>query len=632
MSKKNRKGKSSSGSSESFESAHSSITVVPSTGSVRSSNTVKADSADTFYSTSKNNVNTTVPVHNHGAKSDTVKLVGKANKYHSLKKAKSVGNIPTDKGNIVVATEKKKPVHVVATEEPVNRVPKCTPLSPGTSIESDDKYHSDHNPVAVFIPGLFDGNKSAYVITYNEKGNTPNYNTLYNSFFATLQNLLHVDMIFIGIQEGDVYKTFIKTILNCIEDKKHVNSELPTTPLFKSVDNITIGDKVLNIPESKLSNWKLTTNTYKSTGKECLKKWKGVCLVNGCYVLLKTGCGLTVEDSGKDIIMKGGILNTTKHCAWAVVKQESSKIKHVFASCHLEYSGKYNPEKKDLLGYDKRAEQLTGYINMLYKKYGDSSRFIFCGDTNMRMLTSANYALPESNTKKGYILDQMLYYLMQCDKGNVGIPGLKSVKAIHKYATLDDISRQNIEYINGNKSKPGISRDDYWDCKGCDISMGRKMLLYRLGGRDTFCSCLKGEKNNKGNPKCSDDTLDKLGDYVTNKFIDAVHYSKSNATRDKYAGYCMNPEFVVGDNKFRAYDFSYKDLTSKCMMNTIWDVYNYKPTAIFTLDGPKRTFDYDKRVKSGNILAPAVVDRVFMFEPHKQYVSIDNTKVGFVKY
>ena len=96
MSKKNGNGKRSSGSTEAFESAQSSITGVLSTGSVRSSNTVKASSAATFYSTRENKADTTVPVHKHGAKSDTVKPVGKANKYHSLKKAKSVGNIPKD--------------------------------------------------------------------------------------------------------------------------------------------------------------------------------------------------------------------------------------------------------------------------------------------------------------------------------------------------------------------------------------------------------------------------------------------------------------------------------------------------------------------------------------------------------
>lgn len=365
------------------------------------------------------------------------------------------------------------------------------------------------------------------------------------------------------------------------------------------------------------SIWKLTTNTYKSMGKECFKKWKGQCLVNGCYVLVREGKGLSVIDTGKDIIMKGGgIISTSKHCTWAEIKHNTSGISHIFASCHLEYESKYNAGSGVLLGYDKRASQLTGYLNMLYKKYGHAKRFIFCGDTNMRMLTSANYTLAESNTKKGYILDQMLFYLMQCDKGN-NDSGLKSVKAIHEYAKLDDITRQSSEYINGDKSKPVISSDDYWACAGCDTFMGRKMLLYRLGGRDTFCSRLIGEKDNKGNPKCSDDTRNKLGDYITNKFIDAERYFKAAATRDKYAGYCMNPEFVLPDgHKFRAYDFSYKSFNEPCNITTIWDVYNYGPTAIFTLDGPTRQFDYNKRVKSGYILAPAVVDRVFMFEPH----------------
>lgn len=623
MSKKNGKGKSSSGSSESFESAHSSITVVPSTGSVRSSNTVKANSDETFYSTRENKADTTVPVRKHGAKSDTVKPAGKANKYHSLKKAKSVGNIPTDKGNIVVATEKKKPVHIVTTEEKVNRVSKCSHLSHGTSINPSDKYHSDHNPVVVYLPGLFDGTIKAYVITYNEKGNTPNEMSV-KTFFSTIPNLTDVDMIFIGIQEGDVYKTFIKTILNYIESKKSIAQDQDTTPLFKSVDNITIGDKVLNIPETKLTNWELITKTYESTGKECLKKWKGACLVNGCYVLLKNKCGLTIEDGGKDIIMKGGILNTTKHCAWAVVKQESRGIKHVFASCHLEYSGKYNTEKKDLLGYDKRKEQLTGYINMLYKKYGDASRFIFCGDTNMRMLTSANYALPESNTKKGYILDQMLYYLMQCDNSK---SLLKSIDAVKMYTELENVDKYE---INNGRHVVGLENSDFWLCAGCDIALGRKMLLYRIGGVKTFCSYLIGKIRNT--PKCKDQTESILGSDILSKFNAVDKYVESNKSVDKFAGYCMNPEFIVEGSKFRAYDFSYKDLNDNCNMNTIWDVYNYKPTAIFTLDGPKRTFDYAKRVKSGNILAPAVVDRVFMFEPYKQYVSIDNTKVGFVKY
>jgi hypothetical protein len=610
MSKENRNGES---SIDSFKSVRSSATVVPSVGSDRSSKTVKGASSDTFYSTRENKSDTIVRVRKHGAKSDTVKTVAKANKYHSLKKGKSVGNIPTDKG-IIVATGKKMML-----------LPKCDYLSSSSSIKSSDKYHSDHNPVAVYIPGLFDGNKSAYVITYNEKGNMPNGDSIHYTFISKLTNLTDADIIFIGIQEGDGNKTFIKSILNYIDAKPENASEKSNKPLFTSVDNITIANKVLNTPASKLSNWKLITNTYESTGKECLKKWKGVCLVNGCYVLLKNGCGLTIEDSGKDIIMKGGILKTTKHCAWVVFKQESTGIKHVFASCHLEYSGKYNPENGDLLGYDMRKEQLTGYISMLYKKYSGVSRFVFCGDTNMRMLTSAMY---EYDGKKKYILDQMLYYLMQCDTD--GELTLNSINAIKKYAELGNIDKYDYD-TNGNSVLDKSS--SFWECAGCDSAFGRKMLLYRLGGVNTFCSYLTGKGQRNELPKCIDQTKLLLGKAILAKFNEVDKYVAGNKAVDKFAGYCMNPNFVVGSStKFRAYDFSYKALTSKCMMKTIWDVYNYKPTAIFTLDGPNRTFDYAKRVKSGNILAPAVVDRVFMFEPHKPYVSINNTKVGFVKY
>jgi len=624
------KPQTSNNSNDSFKSAQTSVTVVPSVGSDRTSKTVTGETAESFHSINKatGTANVIIPVNikKRGAKSNTINpdshvgYVGKVIKSHALKKVKSVGNNPDDIGKFVTTAEKKKTVGIVTPLEKTNHIAKCNHLSMGIPIAENANYHSDHNPVAVYIPGLFAGTKNAYVITYNEKGNTPNAETLYDSFIKTLNYLTDVDMIFIGIQEGDAYKTFIKTILKCIEDKKHVNSELPKTAVFKSADNITIADKVLNNPETKLTNWKLTTNTYESTGKECLKKWKGVCLVNGCYALLKNGCGLTVEDIGKDIIMKGGILNTTKHCAWAVVKEERTGIKHVFVSCHLEYSGKYNPENGDLLGYDARKQQLTAYINMLYKKYEGVSRFIFCGDTNMRILSSAMY---EYESKKKYILDQMLYYLMQCDNSKQMV---KSIDAIKKYAGLGDVSM----YENEAGSKRVLDNNKFWNCVGCDISFGRKMLLYRLGGVNTFCSYLTGKVGNT--PKCNDLTESLLGKYIVAKFNEVDKYVESNKDGDKFAGYCMNPEFVVGDNKFRAYDFSYKDLTSKCMMKTIWDVYNYKPTAIFTLDGPNRTFDYDKRVKSGNILAPAVVDRVFMFEPHKHYVSIDNTKVGFVKY
>ena len=259
---------------------------------------------------------------------------------------------------------------------------------------------------------------------------------------------------------------------------------------------------------------------------------------------------------------------------------------------------------------------------MLYKKYGDASRFIFCGDTNMRMLTSATY---EYESKKNYILDQMLYYLMQCDNSKLS---LKSIDAIKKYTELENVDK----YESDVDSKFVLDGIKFWNCAGCDIALGRKMLLYRLGGANTFCSYLTGRINSKEKSKCVDQTATILGSDILSKFNAVDKYVEGNKLVDKFAGYCMNPDFVVGDNKFRAYDFSYKDLNDNCIMKTIWDVYNYKPTAIFTLDGPNRTFDYAKRVNSSNILAPAVVDRVFMFEPHKQYVSIDNTKVGFVKY
>ena len=158
------------------------------------------------------------------------------------------------------------------------------------------------------------------------------------------------------------------------------------------------------------------------------------------------------------------------------------------------------------------------------------------------------------------------------------------------------------------------------------------MLLYRLGAHNTFCSHLTGRVKSKGKSECKDISDSLLGKDILAKFNSVTEYVARNKSHDKFAGYCMNPEFIVEGSKFRAYDFSYKDITTNCNMNTIWDVYNYGPTAIFTLDGPKRTFDYAKRVNSSNILAPAVVDRVFMFEPYKQYVSIDNTKVGFVRY
>lgn len=622
----------SSDSNDSFKSAQSSKTVVPSIDNTRSSVTIKDNSSDYYHSAKMNatRIETNIKIAKPGAKSNTIKGVNKGRIITKLKKAKSVGNIPTSIGKNKVA-KMNKPVAVTVKEK--GKGPDCSYIKSGTSISASDKFQSDHKPVIVYLPGLFDGTKSAYMITYNEKGNSGYYSGI-KSILSQLPLIKTVDMVFIGIQEGDVNKVFVNDLINNINmvfDEEHTILHNPpknidsNIPHFVTPNNIVLSDIKGSGLKYNFNNWSLTTNTYESTGKECLKKWKGVCLVNGCYVLIKNKSGLEVIDSGKDIIMKGYVLNTTKHCAWAVIKQNNSDIKHVFASCHLEYSGKYNPKTGDLLGYDKRKEQLTGYINMLYKKYGDASRFIFCGDTNMRMLTSAKY---NYEAKSDYILDQMLYYLMQCDTGTE----LKSITGIKYYAGLGDVS--NYEYKDKNHVFELDGSDNFWSCTKCDITLGRKMLLYRLGGSDTFCSYLTGKVVNK--PMCHDMTESLLGKGILGKFNSVAEYVKRNKEKgneyDKFAGYCMNPEFIVEGSKFRAYDFSYKNLNDNCNMNTIWDVYNYGPTAIFALDGPTRKFDYAKRIKSGNILAPAVVDRVFMFEPHKPYISINNTKVGFIAY
>lgn len=615
-------------SDNSYKSAHSSITVVPSDGSVESTKTITEGSTTLLDSTK--NVPAKPHVKKHGAKSNTIKSVGKGNKTFGLKKGKSVGNIPTDISKFMIAAEQKKSIPVGKVDNSMDKsLSNCNALPEGTHIDSNKKFQSDHNPVVVYLPGLFDGTKSAYVITYNEKGNS-GICIEKNDFLTQLPLIQTVDMVFIGIQEGDINKVFVN---NLIKNMGMVFSEEAsrlynppknmekTVPYFTSPNNMVLTNIKgrRNVLPSK--DWILTTNTYESTGKECLKNLKGACLVNGCYVLLRTGSGLIIEDSGKDIIKKGNVLNTTKHCAWAVVKQESNGIKHVFASCHLEYSGNYDPDKTDLLGYNKRKEQLTGYITMLYKKYNSVSRFIFCGDTNMRMLSSANY-IYASKTK--YILDQMLFYLMQCENSE---NKLNSIAAIENYLTIN-----NFDSFESNSEGKYVLNTKFWTCVKCDIALGRKMLLYRIGNGNPFCSYLTGNVKNNKRPECKDITNLLLGSDILQKFNAVDMYVKNNKADDKFAGYCMNPSFVAGDNLFRAYDFSYKDLTTNCMMNTIWDVYNYKPTAIFTLDGPNRTFDYAKRVKSGYILAPAIVDRVFMFEPHKLHVIIDTAKVGFVNY
>ena len=613
-------------SNDSFGSAHSSLTVVPSNGSARSSVTIKANSSESYHSLEKKSNTPTKAIIKHGAKSNGV-IKGNAEHVSKLKKAKSVGNIPKDVGPFVV-NAKSKPI-VVPVEEKKS-VPKCAGIPPETVISDGYRYQSDHKPVIVYLPGLFDGTKSAYVITYNEKGNSGYYSGR-ESILSQLPLIKTVDMVFIGIQEGDVNKLFVNNLIDEINtvfiaelarlyNPPHdINKN---NPHFASPNNMVLSDRKGSGLKYYFDNWSLTTNTYGSTGKECLKKWKGVCLVNGCYVLIKNGSGLTVSDTGKDIIMKGHVLNTTKHCAWAVIKQEGTGIKHVFASCHLEYCGKYDTETGDLLGYDKRKEQLNGYIDMLYKKYGDANRFIFCGDTNMRMLTSALYTY---ESKKNYILDQMLYYLMRCYSSK---DDLKAITAIRDYTGLGDVSKY--EKKNDKHVFELDGADSFWSCQGCDVEMGRKMLLYRLGGQRTFCVNVAGKVGNK--PKCHDMTKSLLGEDILGKFNSVAKYVKENKGVDRFAGYCMNPEFICGGHKFRAYDFSYKDINDNCNMNTIWDVYNYGPTAIFTIDGPKRVFDYAKRVKSGNILAPAVVDRVFMFEPHVSYDRVDAMKVGFIKY
>jgi hypothetical protein len=620
------KKENSSSSSESFKSARSSsLNVVPSKIRGSASVTIKGNSDEPFHSLEKKSNKPTKTSITPGAKSNTIKGVIKEGTITKLTRVKSVGNIPNDVGAFVV---KKPSTPVVIPVEVKKSLIKCSHIPIRESIGVSAKFQSDHNPVIVYLPGLFDGTKSAYVITYNEKGNSGYYPSK-ESILSKLPFIKTVDMVFIGIQEGDVNKLFVNDLINNINTvfaAEHTILYKPHHDISKydvayaSPNNMILTHKDYKKSVTPSNQWVLTTNTYGSTGKECLKKWKGVCLVNGCYVLIKNGSGLEVIDSGKDIIMKGHVLNTTKHCAWSVIKQNVSGVKHVFASCHLEYSGKYNPETGDLLGYYKRKEQLTGYITMLYKKYGDAGRFIFCGDTNMRMLTSAMY---EHDSKKNYILDQMLYYLMQCDTE------LKSIKAIRAYTGLGDVSKY--EFKDG-RHVVDLENSAFWDCKGCDIVLGRKMLLYRLAGSKSFCSYLTGRVNSKEKSKCVDQTESLLGKDILAKFNLVTEYVARHKSHDKFAGYCMNPEFIVEGSKFRAYDFSYKDLNDNCNMNTIWDVYNYGPTAIFTLDGPMRTFDYAKRVKSGNILAPAVVDRVFMFEPHKPYVAVDNTKIGFVTY
>lgn len=555
-------------------------------------------------------------------------------------------NISIEKINTRVTKELPKPT---ATQTHTVNVPKIpvvtvtTPDEPNEPVKPPKpvKYQSDHNPVAVYLPGLFDGTKSAYIITYNEKGNPPESNKIMQ-FISGLPHITTVDMVFIGIQEGDVYKTFIKCIYDFFNNRASnpTEKEKSTEPLFYSDSNISIANKNLNIStpplKDNLSYWTLSTNTYESTGKECLKQKKGACLVNGCYVFIKKNSNLTVIDTGKDIIMKYGVIKSTKHCAWTVIKQTNTNIIHVFTSCHLEYDGKYNQKTQDLLGYNKRQAQLNGYITMLYKKYGTAKRFIFCGDTNMRMLSSATHIFDHNySSKRNYILDQMLYYLMQGDS-DTNTQKLLSIRAIKKYTTINNVNASEYN-IKTTPVKHVFEGNTFWDCKGCNIELCRKMLLYRLGGVNTFCSFLADIiKNTKA--RCDDATESILGHVMLSKFNSVTEYVKK-ATHDTFSGYCMNPEFDCGGYKFRAYDFSYKALNTKIntKIDTIWDVYNYKPTAIFTLNpntnkeskySETREFDYAKRVKSGNILAPAVVDRVFMFEPHYPYT--DNTKIWFI--
>ena len=650
-----KKKSSSSSSNESFGSAHSSLTVVPSKDSTRSSVTIKGNSSETYHSLDKKSNTPTKAIIKHGAKSNGV-IKGKEGSVTKLKRAKSVGNIP-NKGSIkpFVVNTKSKPI--VAHVEEQKTVPKCIGIPPESVIKKRHHYQSDHKPVIVYLPGLFDGKINAYVITYNENGYPGTYDII-NDIKGELPLLPKVQMIFIGIQEGDAAIKLVFELINTINAVFNFNDSdesaykfnynfnskiIETVPHFASPNYMT-RNLSHPYPAFNIKNYydrgmfsyntrkggiiydkkPITINTY-STGKECFVKWNSDCLANGCYVLIKNKSGLTVSDTGEDIIMKEHIFTTTtnKHCAWAVIKQKSTGIKHVFASCHLEYSDKYDHKTGDLLGYNKRKEQLDGYIDMLYKKYGDAKRFIFCGDTNMRMLTSALY---EHESKKNYILDQMLYYLMQCDTSK---EDLKSIKAIRAYTELGgDVSMY--EKKNEKHVFELDGPDSFWSCQGCDVEMGRKMLLYRLGGQQTFCSHVVGKIGNK--PKCHDMTQSLLGKDILGKFNSVAKYVKENKEVDRFAGYCMNPEFICGGHKFRAYDFSYKDLNDNCNMNTIWDVYNYGPTATFSLDGPTRVFDYAKRVKSGNILAPAVVDRVFMFEPHVSYNRVDNTKVGFIKY
>jgi hypothetical protein len=240
----------------------------------------------------------------------------------------------------------------------------------------------------------------------------------------------------------------------------------------------------------------------------------------------------------------------------------------------------------------------------------------------MRLLTTANYHQTWNNK---FLLDQMLFYLMQLKQP------LETVKMLKTYAELPDDDKYKFYELDETKSKKVINTDNFWECSELNVDTGRKMLLYRNDKTDDSNKAIPFMKNwNAEHFKTY------MGSECMSKFDSVTNYVK-NANGDRFAGYCVNTDFITPEgHKFRAYDFAYKNLQDKCLMNSVWDVYNYRPTSIFTVDGTVygsnklRTFDYKKRAKSNYLIAPSVIDRVLMFEPH--HLLTNKNKVYFLKY
>ena len=356
---------------------------------------------------------------------------------------------------------------------------------------------------------------------------------------------------------------------------------------------------------------------YKSFGKECRGKGSLLCLVNGIYVIipeksrLGDGAGNNVPlniQTGVKPVMTG----YSKHMAWACIDTGASQT--VFFSCHLEYSG---DAKHVESGYkfSARAKQLDGYLAELTAKFPGAGAYICLGDTNMRTIYATEPYGDNGNTV--YMLDQMLYYLLQESYINtslnnqiIGMYTQKYINGVRGYIDTTDITRINVDTKFSDISKGTVS-----------IACGRYAILNLLSPlflEKVMLSCNELYKDIPATILSYDSTssgihakLHAMWQYAT----------KDGIADDPYAGYCLNPEFNINGGKYMAYDFTYKPIIagSTEVINDLTQLYSYGPTAIFTpnvigMDG-SREFDSAKRAKSGGLLGPSHTDRILMFVP-----------------